>query len=88
MSKLWNLLFTVFFLAVAYVITIAVTHDGSSSFADHFGAFQAWFWIVLVLYFPHILIVGAVIFYVNDAVYRAFVRTRTRRWLEKAGVED
>jgi hypothetical protein len=97
MPKLWNVLLTVLLLAVAYVITIALTYDGfcygfsdgksPCSFAKYFAACHAWFWIVFVLYFPHVLIVGAVIFYVNDFAYRVYVRTRTRRWLEKAGEE-
>ena len=80
----------VVFLAVACVAGIALTYDGfcygfsdgksPCSFAEHFTATYPWFWILLVVYFPHVLIVGAVIFYVNNAIYRFVVRTRTRRW--------
>lgn len=97
MPKLWNLLLTVFLLAVAYVAIIALTYDGfcygfsdgksPCTFAEHFAGCNGWFWIALVLYFPHVFIVGGVIFYVNDFVYRVYVRMWTRRWIEKAGGE-
>jgi hypothetical protein len=93
MPKLWNLLLTVFLLVVAYFAIIALSYDGHCygfsdgispcSFIAYFAA-SLGFEFLLIFYFPHIFIIGAGIFYANDVVYRFVVRTRTRRWLEKA----
>ena len=89
MVKLWNVALTIFLLGVAYVATIAYVYDGycygfsdgksPCSFAQHFESNHDWFGILLILYFPNILAVGACVYLVNDAIHRAFVARLLRQ---------
>jgi hypothetical protein len=54
----------------------------SCSLAQHIESNLAWFPLLLVYFFPHIVAVGGIVYFVNDAVYRAVVQRRVRRWLE------
>jgi hypothetical protein len=97
MPKLWNLLLTSLLLFVAYLATIALTYDGycygftdgksPCSFTEHFEANHAWFGFLLIFYLPHVVLVGCVVYFVNNAIYRAVVAVRARRWLREASDE-
>ena len=94
MPKLWNLLLTVLLLGAAYVAFILVSYDGycygftdgktPCSVSRHFENNHAWLGFLVILYFPHVLVAGGIVFLVNDAVYRAVAKVRTLRWLRGA----
>ena len=89
MLKLWNVVLTIILLGVGYVITVALAYDGycygfsdgktPCSFAQHFENNHDWFGVLLILCFPNILAVGACVYLVNDAIYRAFVARSIRQ---------
>lgn len=97
MLKLWNVALTGVLLCAACFAWIASTYDGycygftdgqtPCSFADYFDDNLGWASFLFIFYFPHFFIVGLLIYLVNDAVYRAVVQRRARRWLAKASDE-
>ena len=98
MARFLNVVLTCGLLAAALFVWLASIYDGycygftdgmwSCSLADHVEANLAWLPFMLFYFFPHVFIIGYIVYSVNGAIYRAVLQRRVRRWLEAASVED
>lgn len=94
MAKLLNVALTCFLLAAALFAWLASAYDGycygfmdgmwSCSFAEHIEANLAWLPFMSFYFFPHVFIIGYIVYSVNGAIYRAVAEWRARRWLQAA----
>jgi len=84
MPKLWNAALTGFFLYAMFVTCIALTYDGfcygftdgkaPCSFLTYVIDNHAWLGFLIPYYFPCLVVVGALIYFTNDAVYGIVTR--------------
>jgi hypothetical protein len=93
-SKLSNLLLTAFWLGIACVAWLLLSYDGfcygfydgrtPCSLSRHWEETSGWLGFLLIVEFPYVFVAGSIVFFINDAVYRAVVEARARRWLREA----